>query len=677
MTNQMFSTQAQNLSLFKNNGGLNTTASSLNIEDNECTDIQNIDLDLYGAIVKRSGYDVLNYTLKSISAATKANPIVITSNGHGFSNGDRVYIYGVSGMTQLNNNYYKVSNKGTNTFELKNIDTDVDIDSTNFTAYDSGGTLKNAIPANSGAKGTGLFFYETVSGSDYLMATFGSKLYKMDNLDGTFDDVTGGITLDTAATSQVVWKTYRNTAIGTNNVNAPFKYSAVGGVATTITVNAGGTNYSVGDLIFLTGSGDGTAVVKVATLSGSAVATITLVGGGSGYTAVTNGITTNAPESPTLGSGCTLNVTAVTTNAVALGVPTGLTRAKALDVFYGFTFLGNVTVSGLNYNSRLYWSYPGTIERWWDADWVDVNRDDGQEIVAVKTLGDRLVIFKERSIWIAMYTGDTDVPFTFSPTPSNVGCIAKNSIQEIENGLVFLSYDGLYYFDGSNSKKISTKLNKTFRIDLQHSRYDYAVSGVNRSRNQYMIAITEQGDSTNNSVFIWDYVTQAFYRYTGMECNAMTSLTNNNEEYTYFLDYSGFCYQMNTGTNDYPLGVPTAIDSYFKTKWFSFGDLVNVKAVPQIVTYTDYSNSTMTIGYSYDFDEIDQYTLTIPLSTAAAVYGTAMYDSSVYAGSGGFPRRTDLIGRGRVMRFTFSNNVLNESFKLSGYGLTVFMDTSV
>ncbi len=55
---------------------------------------------------------------KTITGATKARPVVITSAGHGFSNNDVVWVSGVSGMTQLNNKAYLVKNKTTDTFEL-------------------------------------------------------------------------------------------------------------------------------------------------------------------------------------------------------------------------------------------------------------------------------------------------------------------------------------------------------------------------------------------------------------------------------------------------------------------------------------------------------------------------------------------------------------------------------
>lgn len=54
-----------------------------------------------------------------ITAATKANPVKITTaSNHGFTNGQKVYITGVTGMTQLNSKEFTVSNATPTTFTL-------------------------------------------------------------------------------------------------------------------------------------------------------------------------------------------------------------------------------------------------------------------------------------------------------------------------------------------------------------------------------------------------------------------------------------------------------------------------------------------------------------------------------------------------------------------------------
>lgn len=71
----------------------------------------------------------------NITGATQANPVVITSPSHGFTNGALVDIDDVQGMTQLNGNRYLVDNVTTNTFSLENFGDSTPIDGTAFGAY--------------------------------------------------------------------------------------------------------------------------------------------------------------------------------------------------------------------------------------------------------------------------------------------------------------------------------------------------------------------------------------------------------------------------------------------------------------------------------------------------------------------------------------------------------------
>jgi hypothetical protein len=78
------------------------------------------------------------------SGATQANPVVVSAAGHPFSNGDTVRIYGVEGMTALNDSTYTVANATTDTFELAGVD------GTGFAAYTGGGTAVKRVTTISG-----------------------------------------------------------------------------------------------------------------------------------------------------------------------------------------------------------------------------------------------------------------------------------------------------------------------------------------------------------------------------------------------------------------------------------------------------------------------------------------------------------------------------------------------
>ena len=51
-------------------------------------------------IYEDTSLTLVDSTDKTITGATQADPVVITSNGHGYANGDEVYISEVVGMTE-------------------------------------------------------------------------------------------------------------------------------------------------------------------------------------------------------------------------------------------------------------------------------------------------------------------------------------------------------------------------------------------------------------------------------------------------------------------------------------------------------------------------------------------------------------------------------------------------
>ena len=84
-----------------------------------------------------------------ITGATVANPVVITTGGHSFSDGDQVKIVDVVGMTELNDNLYLVADKDATTFELTDLG-GTDIDGSAFTTYISSGEVRVMVTTISG-----------------------------------------------------------------------------------------------------------------------------------------------------------------------------------------------------------------------------------------------------------------------------------------------------------------------------------------------------------------------------------------------------------------------------------------------------------------------------------------------------------------------------------------------
>jgi len=105
---------------------------------------------------------ILTEATINITAITKANPAVVTAAAHGLSNGDRVFIKSVVGMTEINNLEFTVANKTTDTFELSGIN------SSSFTTYSSGGTVGKIVEVTTTYSVTQIFEINHAQSADVL-----------------------------------------------------------------------------------------------------------------------------------------------------------------------------------------------------------------------------------------------------------------------------------------------------------------------------------------------------------------------------------------------------------------------------------------------------------------------------------------------------------------------------
>lgn len=121
---------------------------------------------LYMRFIRNDSY--VTETAVNITGITQANPAVVTATSHGYSNGDQVYISGVSGMTEVNGKWYKIANQTTNTFELTTQETGSNVDSSGYTAYSSGGTSEKVYEITTTYVEADLFEIKHVQSADVM-----------------------------------------------------------------------------------------------------------------------------------------------------------------------------------------------------------------------------------------------------------------------------------------------------------------------------------------------------------------------------------------------------------------------------------------------------------------------------------------------------------------------------
>lgn len=179
-----------------------------------------INVDSTGFSTYTSGGTATAYA-KAITNVTQANPAVVTSANHGFTNGQQIFINSVSGMTALNDGVFTVANTTTNTFELSGIN------STGFGAYTSGGMVRRpyltyAFTSSRVIAGDTLRIAKTAA---YTTITISNSTWtNLSNTVTTVADHTGSISVgdyigtSTAAGNGASESYYRVTAISASDI---------------------------------------------------------------------------------------------------------------------------------------------------------------------------------------------------------------------------------------------------------------------------------------------------------------------------------------------------------------------------------------------------------------------------------------------------------------------------
>ena len=524
----------------------------------------------------------------------------------------------------------------------------------------------------------GLYWYEydnSGTTARMLLTVSNSGLHKMaDPLSAAaWTEITG--TASFTPSNHADFETFRGKCFGTNGVNSPWQLDGSGNARPIPALQSGTYTFGVSGITVAPAEGDTytnnaiTFTITYCQLAGTAGA----IGGYIVATAVsapeTSGVLTRAT-----GSG-DASITFTQSNANV-----NISTAKYICQYNNYLFLANVKLGDGTYHpTRMYWCDLANPNSWLGTSWIEVSMLDGQEITRLWGFSNYLFVFKTRSIYGCTFTGDADFPFILpggGRSSSAVGCVAPWSVAQIEQGLVFLSYDGVYLFDGSTSYKLTDRIRDT--VLAYKNSFSKVVSTVNRKKNMVYMAFATS--STNDNVLVWNYFLNSWSKYDGIAASAMvTAYLSGTDEAPLFSDYDGYTYRLDTGVDDYPLNVKTAIDAYFYTNWKTFDDLINKKGVPEVTIYCLQDNSNLTFSYSYDFSYADQYQNTFNTGDAGAMrWGEGVWGTAVWGGSGGgIVVRRDLTGRGRVIRFKVANGILGQGFRIDGFGFAAQLDTNV
>lgn len=276
---------------------------------------------------------------------------------------------------------------------------------------------------------------------------------------------------------------------------------------------------------------------------------------------------------------------------------------------------------------------------------------------------DYLVVERESGKHQVSFQLDSNGNPTFPSKPINdqVGTLATNSIQIIENNPVSLSKNGVYMLTASNVRDERNVTHISENVDaklLKEPNLDKAVS-IDFDK-KYWLAL-------NGNVYIFDYVMKEWYLYDNIKANCF--LERNGDLY-FGSSETGLIYRFKRTTDPYPYnddGQP--IKAHWVSKVMSFGADERRKLVEKI--FFSLKPSIRTSAQLYYVS--DKKARNFVKTTRKDLFHYGYFDYSVFTyAANEFPQEsTNKIKAKKIVYFQFElrNEELDESFGLLSVGV--------
>jgi len=292
--------------------------------------------------------------------------------------------------------------------------------------------------------------------------------------------------------------------------------------------------------------------------------------------------------------------------------------------------------------------------------------NQGGAVTALAVLDEKLVIFKETSLYILTGDGPTDtgaqndflVP---QQVASDVGCTEPESIVETPNGVMFKSAKGIYILSRSlQVEYVGAKVEEFNALN---------VSGAVIVPDQNQVRFT----TTQGRSLVFDYFFQVWTTFTNQEAVSAVGWQND----FVFLRSNGEAWEETDSTYEDNGAV---IRTRIGTQWFQTGGLQGFQRCYTGILLGEYvGEHRLRVKVAYDFEPFyrEEFLMNpIPIVTGD-VYGTGTYGSGSFGGGTGVyqfdfkPARQKCQSMRLLIEDTFPENEGTGSFNITGLTLVI------
>ena len=275
---------------------------------------------------------------------------------------------------------------------------------------------------------------------------------------------------------------------------------------------------------------------------------------------------------------------------------------KAATVCARRAWIGNVKKNGEVLDDRIYYSPVNRFATFPDSYYLDIGISDGDSITALHSLGNRLLAFKQKKLYVINVSSTSDAGWYLEAEYDGMGCIFQNSVAKTPFGISWVNRNGVYLFDGqSMPKELTASLDDNLwqaGQELSDVLLKPSISYEPKYKQLYVLQdssmTSNSGVDTEDKVFCFDFATQGW---TTRACVGSADVSNFVESFdgVYFFKHSDD--KIHLLTNNYGTESIELI-----TKDIDFGNPGLVKKIKKvyIAARDAAADTTLTLAYALD-----------------------------------------------------------------------------
>mgnify|MGYP003120977724 CR=1 FL=1 len=181
-------------------------------------------------------------------------------------------------------------------------------------------------------------------------------------------------------------------------------------------------------------------------------------------------------------------------------------------------------------SDRLMYSEINRFDTFPPTNFIDIGVNDGEDFVKIESYADRLLAYKNRTLYVINVGGGSDTQWFLESEHKNMGVDFHAAVVKTDFGVAWVNKNGLYFYDGSQIRNLQSKVLESEWTSFVN---DDTIIGYEPTH-KHLVIVRDAAASggTGGDAYVYSFITNSFTFVEDMVDNAVktniiTDLHNN------------------------------------------------------------------------------------------------------------------------------------------------------